>query len=67
MAFALNISTDNAAFGEDGDDMAKAGEVARILMALAGQIDDSTGHLPAGGDVRDYNGNSVGRWTLTHD
>jgi len=66
--FRLEISTDNAAFGEDEhDDYAKADEVARILETLAAALQDSIGHLPAGGSVFDINGNTVGRWELNHE
>lgn len=67
MAFRLEISADNAAFGEDEhDDYAKAQETARILESIAAKLRDGTGYLPAGGSALDINGNTVGRWELNH-
>ena len=61
--FALDIKTDNAAFGEDdGPHTAGsvAAEVARILRELATDIENGGD----GGAVMDINGNSVGRYRL---
>lgn len=61
--FKLTIATGNAAF-----DHRPEGEIARILRALADQLDDgdvlrarSIGNVNAG-ELRDHNGNRVGRW-----
>lgn len=59
MAFTLTIETGNAAFtGHPGD------EIARILRHVADSLD-----IPLRDDerqpVRDYNGNTVGRWEYT--
>lgn len=52
------VDTDNDAFGET--DETRAAEIARILEDVAGKIRD--GH--EGGKCMDYNGNSVGNWSL---
>jgi hypothetical protein len=56
--FKIEFATDNAAFDDDG-----AGEVARILRAVADQVEAGGGQ----GQARDYNGNTVGQWSLTED
>lgn len=60
MAFTLRIETDNAAFGNNGDDC--RAEVARILRTLATAV-----YTDASGSVRDINGNMVGQWSLDDD
>jgi hypothetical protein len=71
--FRLTIDLDNAAFcGDDDDDdreairrgdlPAAAPEVARILRAIAGQL-DAAGAVPTMYQtIRDINGNDVGRY-----
>lgn len=56
MAFTLSITTDNAAFVDDAGD-----EVARILQEVAEKL--RHGHTE--GSTRDYNGNTVGSWSLS--
>jgi hypothetical protein len=52
--FELKFSTANAAF----DDL--AGETARILCEITRKIVDGE----TGGNVRDLNGNVVGKWSI---
>jgi hypothetical protein len=54
--FTLTIDTDNAAFAE----MGALSEVARILRELSDDLGDDEA---VGGNLYDYNGNKVGRWT----
>lgn len=54
--FRVLIDTGNAAF--DGDNL--HAEIARILRTVA----DVVAHGQTSGVVRDYNGNSVGSWSL---
>lgn len=54
MQFKLEITCDNAAFGENEQDRGE--EVARILREVARQVDE--GYLK--GILYDYNGNRVG-------
>lgn len=57
--FTLTINTDNAAF----EDKAVGFEVARILHALANDLEDcGPDHVTK--MLRDINGNTVGSWTL---
>ena len=56
MAFTLSITTDNAAFVDDAGD-----EVARILQEVAEKLR----HGYTEGSTRDYNGNTVGSWSLS--
>lgn len=67
--FTLTIKTGNAAFSNDdpsyGDNAAACREeIARILRALAGELRDG-GY--ASGNLRDYNGNIVGSYSLEMD
>ncbi len=72
MRFTLSIDCDNAAFEADNETSTfMPGELARILQKLAdGFKDDAerTG-IPCavgeGGDLRDINGNRVGKWGVT--
>lgn len=57
MAFTLTILTDNAAFA-DGPD-----EVARLLRETADRVAAGDGE----GSLRDVNGNTVGEWTYPED
>lgn len=59
--FTLTIDTDNAAF-EDAD---RNTELARILRKTAKALEDYPNFLA--GNVRDLNGNTVGRWELKKD
>lgn len=59
--FTLEISTDNASFGDTFADTAE--EVSRILRALATHLEDMSQGYPMG-NLRDLNGNTVGRWSL---
>jgi hypothetical protein len=54
--FTLTIQTDNAAFGDE-----PSYELARILAEVASRV----GGGELAGTVRDENGNTVGRFTLT--
>lgn len=56
--FELEFSTDNAAF-TDGAER----ESARILEDITQKL--STGVNQ--GKVRDYNGNTIGQWSLTNE
>ena len=60
--FSLDIKTDNAAFGNEGEHTAQsvASEVARILRELAQDIENGGD----GGALMDVNGNKVGRYRL---
>lgn len=61
--FTLSISTDNAAFGEDGAE--PRFELRRILANLGETLVETlTGDEPARGVLRDLNGNTVGEWSL---
>lgn len=58
--FTLKISTANAAFDDEGQ------EIARILRVIAEQVLDC-GHYSAvkhSQPIRDINGNTVGKWEL---
>ena len=61
MRFMLNMSCDNAAFGEDAGDLAE--EVSRILFIAARRVQDRQTE----GTLRDANGNTVGRWQFIDD
>lgn len=52
--FTLTFKTQNAAFDSGV-------EVARILRTIAEKVDQDYSE----GTVRDINGNTVGKWTLT--
>jgi hypothetical protein len=59
--FSLTIDTENAAFARD-----PSNEIRRILLELANRIEP----CPTGegrGNLRDLNGNTVGRWELAPD
>lgn len=56
MKITIEISTDNAAFEEQG----AGNEVARILTKLAGDIPDWPGTNEFTLTLRDINGNKVG-------
>lgn len=56
--FRVLINIDNAAF-EDGRDA----ELARILREVADKLDDGV----SAGNVRDYNGNTVGDFGVRID
>ena len=62
--FEPNIKTDNAAFHDDAggvpDDLAKYGEVRRILHRVIESIE----HGNTQGLCLDYNGNVVGEWMM---
>ena len=58
MAFTLKIETGNAAFEDD-----QGFEVGRILNGLLERLED-VGASGASGTLLDYNGNTVGSWTL---
>lgn len=57
--FTLTIETDNAAFDVD-----QGNELAAILRKLADVLDHTSHESGDSGSVRDYNGNTVGHWTL---
>ena len=54
MRFRLTIDTDNAAFDEH-----PAFELARLLMAVAAEVEAPHGHTRS---ILDINGNRVGSW-----
>lgn len=55
--FTLKIKTENAAFDGPGE---KSCEVARILRVIASDIENSENK----GRAVDFNGNTVGEWSL---
>lgn len=60
--FKLEFSTDNAAF-EATDSSTREGkaiEVSRILGVVRRRV----AALHTGGMVKDYNGNTIGKWSL---
>lgn len=59
--FKIEFETDNAAF----EDM-QTEEVARILREIADKVENGSFSF-ACGVVRDYNGNTVGKWLLDNE
>jgi hypothetical protein len=57
MSFTLTITTDGAAFADSGTEQ----EVARILQEVAEKLRNGY----TGGPTKDYNGNTVGSWSLS--
>jgi len=55
MKLTININMDNAAF-EDGD------ELSRILRTVAFELEDH--YEPDERNIRDINGNKVGKWVI---
>lgn len=55
----IEIETDNAAFADD-----MAGEISRVLGRISVYVSNLVGAraLDGSGQVRDSNGNVVGRW-----
>ena len=66
MTFTLYIGLDNAAFDAgNGEEHASALEVARILRGVVVAMDEHhVLHQGESGDLRDVNGNVVGRWDV---
>lgn len=63
MKFVLNFSMDNLAF----DEGAAPAEVARLLRAVADEI-ESAGDVPRQFQtLRDVNGNRIGQWAAKPD
>ena len=62
MRFQLNMSCDNAAFGDWSGD-----EVARILQTIAQRCASIVTIDSDSGTIRDANGNTVGRWSFIDD
>ncbi len=60
MKITITLSTDNAAFAEDG-----GAEVARILRGLADDVENVACDDFEGQRLRDSNGNTVGYFTPT--
>ena len=60
MKFSLTFDCDNSAFEYDGDDTALLNEVSRILRTVAKRVQDDDRQ----GNVRDSNGNTVGKFKL---
>ena len=58
--FTLSISLENVAFSS----MAGV-EIARILNKLANMLNDYTLEQKLSGNLRDYNGNTVGKWKVS--
>ena len=58
MRFQLNIACDNAAF-----DDALGEHTATLLHSVAGRVDAGA----TSGEIRDGNGNRVGRWEFIED
>ena len=63
--FTLEITTDNAAFGET--EAERRDEIARVLRAVANRIDRSYRWGEPEGPIGDANGNLVGFCRLTKD
>lgn len=61
MQFRLQFDTDNAAF--EGEELGL--EIARILYAIANDINQRSRADIVEGSARDINGNQVGTWS--HD
>ncbi len=61
MRFRLTIECDNAAFADDD------GELARLVLKVARDLDDRPPTSGDSGTVYDTNGNRVGEWTVTAD
>lgn len=61
MEFNVNITCDSDAFDPDGDGMATAEEIARILSVVKSKLMDGARE----GTLRDYNGNTVGSFSLS--
>lgn len=56
--FTLTIKTSNAAFEDN-----KAAAIASILRDIATSLEDR-GDSAVSDTVQDYNGNTVGKWSL---
>lgn len=56
--FKLQIETGNAAFDEENGGAGE--EVARIMREIANKVADGN----TSGIAADFNGNTVGRWSL---
>ena len=57
MKITIEINMDNAAFEDEG-------EVKRILNDMTRKMDDIV-RPGDGGNLRDINGNTVGKWIVT--
>lgn len=64
MKFKLDIDCDNAAFDDDF-----YGELQRILLDVRGDIRYLVGRpgRMEDGNIRDSNGNTIGKWELVDD
>lgn len=62
--FTLGFSCDNAAFGDEYDEYAMEQEIARILRRVAHKVLEEGDHS---GQIRDINGNWVGRYMITRE
>jgi hypothetical protein len=60
----LKLHSSNDAFGDDGDNITAAKEVARILRVVAYDIEVGTSHCS--GKLKDINGNTVGSFEYDH-
>ena len=60
MDIKITINTDNEAFSN-----CPGGEIARILRRLAREIEDWRGKQDIGCNLRDINGNKVGKLEIT--
>ncbi len=60
--FNLKFKTDNAAFGDPGDEFTPEcqAEISRILRRVAEQVTDGRDHAL----IFDINGNTIGEWHL---
>lgn len=67
MQFTLHISTENDAFGQEGDPDTRAREVARILREVSVRLDHGEAFTTYE-TLRDLAGNDVGRaaFKFTH-
>ena len=62
--FTLEIEMNNAAFSETGQG-ASGSEVARLLHSAASRVDERDLVDRDSGLLVDYNGNTVGSWSVT--
>jgi hypothetical protein len=59
MKLSINITLDNAAYYTQ-DDSLNANEIYRNLQDIARRIESGL----RSGNVRDYNGNTIGHWAI---
>jgi hypothetical protein len=66
MRFTIDLDISNAVFDAEYDNDKDAFEIAFILRALADKLDDfATIAAYDEGALRDFNGNTIGSWSVT--